>query len=73
MAAFQNFRATAERKLTILNMATSLTDLKLPGNQLEALKKDRQGQHSIRVNGQWRLCFRWAAPDAFGVEIVDYH
>jgi len=44
-----------------------------PGNQFEALKSDRAGQYSIRINGQWRVCFRWADGDAFDVEIVDYH
>lgn len=54
--------------------ATCLEDLGgLPGNKLEALKRDRKGRHSIRINDQWRLCFRWQKTDAFDVEIVDYH
>lgn len=57
----------------MLNAATKFNDLTLPGNHLEALKGDRKGQHSIRINDQWRVCFRWVAPDAFEVEIVDYH
>ena len=52
----------------------SLNDLKVPpGNQLEKLKKDREGQHSIRINDQWRVCFRWTKSGAEDVEIVDYH
>jgi proteic killer suppression protein len=58
----------------MLNNAQSLTDLRIPpNNRLEALRGDRQGQHSIRVNDQWRVCFRWRDGDAFDVEIVDYH
>jgi toxin HigB-1 len=64
----------ARRKLLLLNQARNLNDLRVPyGNHLEALKDDRAGQHSIRVNDQWRLCFRWQDGDAYGVEIVDYH
>jgi proteic killer suppression protein len=64
----------AERKLQILDAATSLEDLAgLPGNRLESLKGDRKGQHSIRINNQWRVCCRWKDGDAFDVEIVDYH
>lgn len=64
----------ARRKLLLLNQARNLNDLRVPyGNHLEALKDDRVGQHSIRVNDQWRLCFRWHDGDAYGVEIVDYH
>jgi toxin HigB-1 len=64
----------ARRKLLLLNQARSLNDLRVPfGNHLEVLKDDRNGQHSIRVNDQWRICFRWQGPDAFDVEIVDYH
>ena len=62
------------RKLNQVHAAGSLEDLRIPpGNRLEALKGDRKGQHSIRINDQWRICFRWtnAGPDA--VEIVDYH
>lgn len=64
----------AREKLKYLDAAATLTDLRVPpGNQLEALKGDRKGQYSIRVNQQWRLCFRWNEGDAFEVEIVDYH
>ena len=64
----------ARRKLLLLHQARRLEDLRAPpGNRLEALKGDRNGQHSIRVNDQWRICFRWEAADAYGVEIVDYH
>ncbi len=62
------------RKLLILDAADTLTDLKLPpGNRLEKLKGDRAGQHSIRINEQWRVCFRWRDGDACDVEITDYH
>ena len=64
----------ARRKLLLLHQARRLEDLRAPpGNRLEALKGDRNGQHSIRINDQWRICFRWEAGDASGVEIVDYH
>jgi proteic killer suppression protein len=64
----------ARRELLLLNQARSLNDLRVPyGNHLEALKGVRKGQHSIRINDQWRICFRWEGQDAFGVEIVDYH
>ena len=64
----------ALRKLRMLDAATILEDLRVPpGNRLEKLKGDREGQHSIRVNQQWRVCFRWRSGDAFDVEIVDYH
>ncbi|MGD2064473.1 MAG: type II toxin-antitoxin system RelE/ParE family toxin [Nitrospirota bacterium] len=64
----------ARRKLLFLNQARRLEDLAaLPGNRLEKLSGDRKGQHSIRINDQWRICFRWKAGDAFEVEIVDYH
>ena len=64
----------ALRKLLILHAADSLDDLRVPpGNRLEALKGDRRGQHSIRVNQQWRICFVWRQGNAFQVEIVDYH
>jgi proteic killer suppression protein len=64
----------ARRKLLLLNQARSLNDLRSPyGNHLEALKGDRKGQFSIRVNDQWRICFRWQGEDALDVEIVDYH
>ena len=58
----------------MLNNSQNLTDLRIPpGNRLEALKGDREGQHSIRINEQWRLCFRWSDGDSLDVEIVDYH
>jgi len=64
----------AQRKLAILDAAESLQDLRVPpGNRLERLSADRAGQHSIRVNDQWRICFRWRDGDALDVEIVDYH
>ena len=69
-----DIRRTAWKKLAILNAAVELENLRVPpGNQLEALKKDRKGQHSIRVNDQWRICFRWRDGDVHDVEIVDYH
>jgi proteic killer suppression protein len=74
--AFEGFERQGYRRLDILAAATSLNDLRaLPSNRLEALRGDRAGQYSIRINGQWRLCSEWA-PDAVGpsnVEIVDYH
>ena len=64
----------AFKKLAILNAAVGLDNLKVPpGNQLEALRGDRAGQHSIRVNDQYRVCFAWRDGNAFDVEIVDYH
>lgn len=64
----------ALRKLRMLNRARTLDDLRIPpGNRLEALKGERQGQHSIRINEQWRICFTWLEGDAHGVEIIDYH
>ena len=64
----------ALRKLLILDAAERLEDLRIPpGNQLEKLVGNRKGQYSIRVNDQWRLCFRWEEGDAYEVEIVDYH
>jgi proteic killer suppression protein len=69
-----NIETVAMRKLAMLNRAAALTDLKIPPqNKLEALKKDRKGQHSIRINDQWRLCFRWTDNGAEDLEIVDYH
>jgi proteic killer suppression protein len=66
--------AAALRKLLILDGAESLQDLRVPpGNRLEALQGDRQGQLSIRINDQWRICFRWSEGDAYDVEITDYH
>lgn len=65
---------TALRKLALLNAATELRDLAAPpGNRLEALRGDRRGQHSIRINDQWRICFVWKDGDAYEVEITDYH
>jgi len=67
-------RARAERKLAMLHAARTLEFLRSPpGNRLEALTGDRKGQHSIRINEQWRVCFRWSDGDAHDVEIVDYH
>ena len=64
----------ALRKLTQLHRSRELLDLRTPpGNRLEALKGDRAGQYSIRINDQWRVCFRWQDEDAHDVEIVDYH
>ena len=64
----------ALRKLRILNRSIDLNDLSMPpGNRLEALKGDRKGQHSIRINDQFRICFIWKDNDAYDVEIVDYH
>jgi proteic killer suppression protein len=65
---------TARRKLMYLAEAQDLRDLLAPpGNRLEALKGDRKGQHSMRINDQWRICFTWRAGNAYNVEIVDYH
>lgn len=69
-----NIERLALRKLAQLDWSEALEDLKAPpGNRLEALKDDRQGQHSIRINAQWRLCFVWTTDGAVAVEIVDYH
>ena len=69
-----SLQRVALRKLVILDAADSLSDLRVPpGNRLELLKGGRAGQHSIRINDQWRICFAWRASDAFDVEIVDYH
>jgi proteic killer suppression protein len=74
VARWVNIRAVAERKLQMVNRATRLDDLRVaPNNRLEALRRDRKGQHSIRINDQWRVCFRFKAGNAFDVEIVDYH
>ncbi len=71
---FVNIEATARRKLEQLNQSGRLEDLRIPpGNRLEALKGDRSGQHSIRINDQFRACFRWTDAGAENVEIVDYH
>lgn len=70
----RQIQALALRKLMMIESAMSVTDLRSPpGNRLEALKRDRSGQHSIRINDQWRVCFRFEGCDAFDVEIVDYH
>jgi proteic killer suppression protein len=64
----------ALRKLDMIDYADELGDLRAPpGNRLEALKGERRGQHSIRINGQWRICFVWQVDGAYDVEIVDYH
>lgn len=64
----------AQRKLVILDGAEALQDLQVPpGNRLEKLRGDREGQYSIRINDQWRICFRWSDGDADDVEIADYH
>lgn len=74
VAKFKNIERIARRKLIFLNQARSLQDLKSPPNNcLEALKKDRVGQYSIRINKQYHLCFLWENNDAYNVEIVDYH
>jgi toxin HigB-1 len=74
VARFANIRTVAERKLQMLHRAMLLDDLRIPpNNKLEALKRDRKGQHSIRINDQWRVCFVWTGSDATEVEIVDYH
>lgn len=71
---FRSFERVARRKLQYLHQARRLEDLRVPpGNRLEALRGDRKGQHSIRVNDQWRVCFRWSGGDAWDVAIVDYH
>jgi toxin HigB-1 len=71
---FQSFERAAVRKLEMIGDATSLADLQaVPGNRLEQLRGDREGQYSIRINQQWRICFVWAEGSAYEVEIVDYH
>lgn len=71
---FKAIEAVARRKLEMIEAAQALQDLRVPpGNRLEALKGDRKGQHSIRVNDQWRICFVWREGAAENVEIVDYH
>ncbi len=70
----QSIQRVAARKLEQLNAATVLDTLRVPpGNRLEALTRDRHGQHSIRINDQWRVCFVWREDNAFDVEIIDYH
>ena len=74
VARFRPIERGARRKLLLLHRSASLQDLRVPpGNRLEALAGKRSGQHSIRINDQWRICFVWQAPDAYDVEIVDYH
>jgi proteic killer suppression protein len=74
VARFADIQTIAMRKLVMLNQAGRLDDLRVPpGNRLEALKSDRAGQHSIRVNDQFRVCFRWTDAGPEDVEIVDYH
>lgn len=71
---FSAIRKALERKLTMLDNAVTLDDLRSPaGNQLEKLRGDRQDQYSIRINDQWRICFVWKKDGAYEVEIVDYH
>ncbi|RYZ90781.1 MAG: plasmid maintenance system killer protein [Proteobacteria bacterium] len=73
-AKFTSIQRTAERKLMVLNSAKNLQDLKAtPGNRLHALKDDRDGQHAIRINDQYRICFIWTAAGPEKVEITDYH
>ena len=70
----QDIQQIARRKLRMINNARSLNDLRVPpANRLEALRGKRAGQHSVRINDQWRICFRWSEGDALNVEIVDYH
>ena len=74
MSRWVNIERAALRKLQQLNWSSVLDDLRAPpGNGLEALKGDRKGQHNIRINEQWRVCFRWGDEGAMNVEIVDYH
>jgi len=69
-----NLRKAARKKLAMLHSASRLEDLRIPpGNRLEQLHHDREGQHSIRINDQFRVCFVWRDGDAFDVEITDYH
>ena len=71
---FRSIERVARRKLLYLHRASHLQDLRVPpGNRLEILKGDRKGQRSIRINDQWRICFRWKNGDALDVEIIDYH
>jgi proteic killer suppression protein len=71
---FVNFERVAQRKLEMIDGAANLEDLRIPpGNRLEKLAGDREGQYSVRINDQWRICFEWREGRAYGVEIVDYH
>jgi len=70
----QYIQRIARKKLVMLDAAAQLNDLRTPpGNRLEALKRDRKGEHSIRINDQWRICFKWRDGDAYDAEITDYH
>ena len=70
----QDIQRVAERKLIMLHRAATLNDLRIPlSNRLEALKGTRKGQHSVRINNQWRICFEWREDGVYEVEIVDYH
>lgn len=70
----QSIQPVAFRKLRMLNRAVTLNDLRIPpANRLEQLHGDRAGQHSIRINDQWRICFEWREGDSYNVEITDYH
>jgi len=70
----RDIQRVALRKLYVIYRSRNLNDLRVPpANRLEKLKGSRSGQHSIRINDQWRICFRWAGADAYDVEIVDYH
>lgn len=74
VARFRSIERVARRKLLYLHGAGHLDDLRVPpGNRLEALKGDRKGRYSIRINDQWRICFSWKDGDAYDVEITDYH
>jgi proteic killer suppression protein len=74
VARFANIASVAMRKLQQINAATTLEFLRIPpGNRLEQLSGNRSGQHSIRINDQWRLCFRFEGGNVFEIEIVDYH
>ena len=71
---FRNIETVAERKLQMIDSAVEPNDLRSPpGNRLEELGGDRKGQYSIRINDQWRICFKWQDGDAYDIEIVDYH
>lgn len=70
----QEIQGIARKKLVVLDAAPRLSDLRIPpGNRLEALKGNRKDQHSIRINDQWGICFKWSDGDAYDVEITDYH
>jgi proteic killer suppression protein len=74
VSRLRNIERVARRKLLQIHAATELASVRIPpGNQLEALRADRKGQHSIRINDQWRICFVWKSDGAHSVEIVDYH